>query len=87
MPELTHSGLPSQTLDADAHNGLPLPGGGKIGTTSTEALRPILNKLGVAGAHTRPKNEIVADYVRMLRKIHDTAGSVAVETFLETHKD
>jgi hypothetical protein len=75
-----------QTLDANQHNNLKLPSGSTIGLTTTEDLRRQLARLGIEGAHTRPKNEIVSAYVATLKRIHDDAGSAAVDAWLEQHK-
>ena len=64
------------------HDSLMTPAGSTIGLTSTESLRPQLAKLGIRDAHTRPRDAIVEDYYQMMRKVHDEAGSAAVDAWL-----
>jgi hypothetical protein len=68
------------------HDDLMTPSGSTIGLTPTESLRQQFAQLGIPGAHTRPRNEIVSDYYQMLRKIHDDAGSIAVDAFLQSKR-
>jgi hypothetical protein len=62
---------------------LLLPDGRKLGETDTDQLRPILSKLGIKNAHTRPRTEIAHDYAVLLERIHNEAGDRSVAAFLE----
>jgi hypothetical protein len=69
-----------------SHDSLALPNRSVIGQTDDTTLRTLLDKVGVKNAHTRPRNEIVADYAALLRRVHDDAGSKALDAWLENHR-
>jgi hypothetical protein len=83
---LTHSGIPANTLSPHTHADLKLSNGSTVGLTDTETLRTLLGRLGIEGAHTKPRVEIINAYAAKLKQIHDDAGSAAVDTWLEQHK-
>jgi hypothetical protein len=62
------------------------PLGSTIRLTSDESLRSQFDKLGIAGAHTKPRNQLVEAYAAMLKRIHDDAGRAAVDAFLQSKK-
>jgi hypothetical protein len=101
MPELTSTqtfdhpdnnpGAPGKSTgpkwSRGPHDDLMLPNGSVVGQTDNETLRRLFAGLGIEGAWTRPRNELVADYVRVLKKVFDTAGNAAVTAFLESKKE
>jgi hypothetical protein len=62
------------------------PVGSTIRLTSTEDLRRQFHQLGIPGAHTEGRNVICNRYAAMLREIHDDAGSIAVDAFLQSKR-
>ena len=71
---------PTSTAHLDAgpkwvgfYDDLKLPGGTTIGQTDNETLRKLLDRV----AHTRR-----IDYAAMLKRVHDDAGSKAVNEWL-----
>ena len=74
-------------VTADPSNSLPLPNGKTVAETSNEELRSILDKLGLEGSHTKPRNQLVEAYAAMLKRIHDDAGRAAVDAFLQSKRD
>ena len=68
------------------HDDLMTPAGSTIGLTDNESLRQQFHRLGIPGAHTRPRNEIIEDYFTLLRKVHDNASSLAVDAFLQKYR-
>ena len=55
------------------HDDLLLPNGSTVGQTSNEVLRPMLARF-IEGAHTRPRNEIVAEYAAALTETNPTSA-------------
>jgi hypothetical protein len=49
-------------------------------------LRRQLARLGIEGAHTRPRLEIIEDYARTLKRIGQNAASAAIDEWLAAHK-
>ena len=58
----THSQLGSAVWSPHEHAHLKLPDGTTCGVASTENIRRQLGLLGIAGAHTKPRLEIIAAY-------------------------
>jgi hypothetical protein len=77
------------TWSPTLYDHLLLPDGRKLGDTPTEELRPILSRMGVRDAHTRPRPEVAADFNVILDRVRVEAGDRAVATFLEgaRHRD
>jgi hypothetical protein len=78
---LTHSELPSTVWSPHTHSDLSLPNGSTCGQVSTELLRTLLGRLGIEGAHTKPRLEIISLYAAKLKQIHDAGGVSAVEAW------
>jgi hypothetical protein len=62
------------------------PSGSTVGLTPTDSLRQQLARLGVPESHTAGRDVLVERYYQMLRKVHDDAGSVAVDAFLQKYR-
>jgi len=71
----------------DTHNSLPLPNSKTVDETSSEELRSIFDRLGIDRAHSRPRNELLADYERLLKRIGDEASAKAIDAFLKSKRD
>jgi hypothetical protein len=65
---------------------LELPSGSTVRLASDSSLRTQLGILGIARAHTRPKDQIVLDYFKMIKRVHDAAGAAAVDAWLWQHR-
>ena len=66
------------------HDHLPLPPPHRtVGETNSETLRSLFHRMGLEQAHTRPRNEIIADYAALLARIGGEAYRNAVNTWLE----
>ena len=50
---------------ADPHADLMTPAGSTIRLTADADLRRQFDRLGIAGAHTRPRNQLVSEYAAM----------------------
>jgi hypothetical protein len=59
------------------HDNLQLPNGSVINQTDNETIRRLFAGLNIEGNWTRPRNELVSDYVRLLKKVFDDAGNAA----------
>jgi hypothetical protein len=86
MANLTHSGIAATTCSPHEHADLKLPSGSTVGFTSTEDLRRQLCRLGIADSQPAPRLQIINAYAATLKRIHDDAGSAAVDAFLANHK-
>jgi hypothetical protein len=83
---LTTSDMPSTVWSPHTHADLKLPNGSVCGSCPTEQLRSMLGRLGVPDAHTAPRLQIIDSYARMLKRIHEDAGSAAVDAWLAGHR-
>jgi hypothetical protein len=72
---------------SDPHLDLMMPSGSTVRLTTDEDLRRQFGKLGIEGAHTKPRNQLVEAYAAMLKRIHDDAGRAAVDAFLQSKRD
>jgi hypothetical protein len=68
------------------HDDLMTPAGSTVGLTPTESLRQQFAKLNIPDAPTAGRDVLVERYYQMLRKIHDDAGSIAVDAFLQSKR-
>jgi hypothetical protein len=67
----------------DPTNDLMLPNGSTVGQVSNEVLRGQLAKLGIEGAHTKPRSQLVDAYAAMLKRIGDEGSAKAIDAFLK----
>jgi hypothetical protein len=81
-------GLEGQTIvfNDPAHQALPMPGGGSVGTTDGAELTRRLIASGVPDAmHANGKNTNVIAYARFIGKLRNEAADKAVADWLAEH--
>jgi hypothetical protein len=65
---------------------LPIPGNSTVNKTSNEVLRNLFSRMGIEGAHTEGRHQLLVKYAALLGRIHDAAGERAVNEYLEQFK-
>jgi len=65
---------------------LPMPGNSTANKTSNEVLRSLFSRMGIEGAQTEGRHQLLVKYAALLKRIHDDAGERAVNNYLEQYK-